>query len=116
MTEIDSFCLVSTDIICMEQKPKDMDELIKLLQEVGHEVKRGKYVSLKERDQKKFLRMRSLGTGYREQDLEEVFAGESAFTPDTKLQRKENLTVKPESKVDMFLYPGYHSQRKRTRL
>ena len=87
----------------MEQKPKDMEELIKLLQEMGYEIKRGKYVSLKGRNQKKFLRMRSLGAGYREQNLEKVFAGESAFTPDPKLQRKENLTVKPESKVDMLL-------------
>ncbi len=89
--------------ICMEQKPKDMDELVKLLQEMGYEIKRGKYISLKGRDQKKFLRMRSFGAGYREQDLEKVFAGESAFTPDPKLQRKENLTVKPEPKVDMLL-------------
>lgn len=89
--------------ICMEQKPKDMDELIKLLRKMGYEMKRGKYISLKGRDQKKFLRMRSLGAGYREQDLEKVFAGESAFTPDPELQRKENLTVKPEPKVDMLL-------------
>ena len=54
-------------------------------------------------DQKKFLRMRSLGAGYREQDLEKVFAGESAFTPDSKLQRKEEITVKLEPKVDMLL-------------
>ncbi|MBQ8032335.1 MAG: relaxase/mobilization nuclease domain-containing protein, partial [Butyrivibrio sp.] len=75
--------------ICMEQKPKDMDELIKLLQEMGYEVKRGKYVSLKGRDRKKFLRMRSLGAGYREEDLEKVFSGESAFTPDPKQQRTD---------------------------
>ena len=27
--------------ICMEQKPKDMEELIKLIQEMGYEIKRG---------------------------------------------------------------------------
>ncbi|WP_026509161.1 relaxase/mobilization nuclease domain-containing protein [Butyrivibrio sp. LC3010] len=89
--------------ICMEQKPKDMDELIKLLREMGYEVKRGKYVSLKGRGQKKFLRMRSLGAGYREQDLEKIFSGESTFTPDPKQQQKENFADKPESKVDMLL-------------
>ncbi len=36
-----------------------------------------------------FLRMRSLGAGYREEDLEKVFSGESAFTPDPKQQRAE---------------------------
>lgn len=81
-----------------------MEELIKLLQEMGYEIKRGKYVSLKGRDQKKFLRMRSLGAGYREDDLEKVFSGESAFTPDPKQQRTdENVYVKPEPKVDMLL-------------
>lgn len=90
--------------ICMEQKPKDMEELIKLLQEMGYEIKRGKYVSLRGRDQKKFLRMRSLGAGYREEDLEKVFSGESAFTPDPKQQRTDvNVYVKPEPKVDMLL-------------
>lgn len=90
--------------ICMEQKPKDMEELIKHLQDMGYEIKRGKYVSLKGRDQKKFLRMRSLGAGYREEDLEKVFSGESAFTPDPKQQRTdENVYVKPEPKVDMLL-------------
>lgn len=90
--------------ICMEQKPKSMEELIKLLQEMGYEIKRGKYVSLKGRDQKKFLRMRSLGAGYREEDLEKVFSGESVFTPDPKQQRTdENVYVKPEPKVDMLL-------------
>ena len=90
--------------ICMEQKPKSMEELIKLLQEMGYEIKRGKYVSLKGRDQKKFLRMRSLGAGYREEDLEKVFSGKSAFTPDPKQQRTdENVYVKPEPKVDMLL-------------
>ncbi|SFQ48223.1 hypothetical protein SAMN04487928_1593 [Butyrivibrio proteoclasticus] len=90
--------------ICMEQKPKDMEELIKLLQEMDYEIKRGKYVSLKGRDQKNFLRMRSLGAGYREEDLEKVFSGESAFTPDPKQQRNdENVYVKPEPNVDMLL-------------
>lgn len=89
--------------ICMEQKPRDIEELIKLLQEMGYEVKRGKYVSLKGRGQKKFLRMRSLGAGYREQDFEKVFAGESEFTPDPKQQHTEKSMEKPEPKVDMLL-------------
>ena len=89
--------------ICMEQKPKDMDELIKLLRGMGYEVKRGKYVSLKGRGQRKFLRMRSLGAGYREQDMEKVFAGESSFTPDSKRRRTEKSADTSGPKVDMLL-------------
>ena len=90
--------------ICMEQKPKDIDELLTLLQEMGYEVKRGKYISLKGRNQKKFLRMRSLGAGYRELDLEKVFAGESEFIPDSKFANAESASKeKPEKKIDMLL-------------
>ncbi len=90
--------------ICMEQKPKDMDELIRLLLEMGYECKRGKYVSLKGKGQRKFLRMRSLGAGYREQDLEKVFSGESSFIPNPKQDKNEVLTpVKDEAKIDMLL-------------
>ncbi|SCX84604.1 relaxase/mobilization nuclease domain-containing protein [Butyrivibrio sp. INlla14] len=90
--------------ICMEQKPKDMDELIKLLLEMGYECKRGKYVSLKGKGQRKFLRMRSLGAGYREQDLEKVFAGEASFIPNPKQDKNEVMTpVKDEPKIDMLL-------------
>lgn len=81
---------------CLEQKPKDMDELLRLLLEMGYESKRGKYVSVKGKGQKKFLRFRSLGVGYREQDLERIFAGES----------RENVAVteeKTEPKLDMLL-------------
>ena len=90
--------------ICMEQKPKDMDELVRLLLEMGYECKRGKYVSLKGKGQRKFLRMRSLGAGYREQDLEKVFSGESSFIPKPKQDKNEVLTpVKDEPKIDMLL-------------
>ena len=81
---------------CLEQNPKDMDELLRLLFEMGYESKRGKYVSVKGKGQKKFLRFRSLGAGYREQDLERIFAGES----------RENVaaaTEKTEPKLDMLL-------------
>ncbi len=46
---------------------------------------------------------RFLGAGYREQDLEKIFAGESTFTPDPKQQQKGNFADKPETKVDMLL-------------
>lgn len=90
--------------ICMEQKPKDMDELIKLLSEMGYECKCGKYVSLKGRCQRKYLRIRSLGAGYREQDLEKVFSGEATFIPNPKQDKNEFFTpVKDEPKLDMLL-------------
>ena len=81
---------------CLEQNPKDMDELLRLLLEMGYESKRGKYVSVKGKGQKKFLRFRSLGAGYREEDLERIFAGETR----EKVATAEEET---EPKLDMLL-------------
>ena len=81
---------------CLEQNPKDMDELLRLLLEMGYESKRGKYVAVKGKGQKKFLRFRSLGAGYREQDLERIFAGETR----EKVATAEEET---EPKLDMLL-------------
>lgn len=81
---------------CLEQNPKDMDELLRLLLEMGYESKRGKYVSVKGKGQKKFLRFRSLGAGYRDQDLERIFAGESR-------EKVATTTEKTEPKLDMLL-------------
>ena len=90
--------------VCMEQKPKDMDELLKLLQGMGYEIKRGKNIAVRNSDQKKFVRFRSLGAGYREEDLERVFAGEVIHKPDPKMERSENVqgTV-PEKNIDMLV-------------
>ena len=82
--------------ICLEKKPKDMDELIRLLLEMGYESKRGKYVSVKGPGQKKFLRFRSLGAGYRDEDLERIFKGEP-------VQSGASDFAKTESKLDMLL-------------
>ena len=81
---------------CLEQNPRDMDELLRLLLEMGYESKRGKYVSVKGKGQKKFLRFRSLGAGYREQDLERIFSGESREKVATAIE-------KTEPKLDMLL-------------
>ena len=82
--------------VCLEQKPKDMDELLKLLLEMGYESKRGKYVSVKGKGQKKFLRFRSLGAGYRDEDLERIFSGET-------VQKTVPHSEETEPKLDMLL-------------
>ncbi len=82
--------------ICLEKKPKDMDELLRVLLEMGYESKRGKYVSVKGPGQKKYLRFRSLGAGYRDEDLERIFKGEP-------VQNVKSDPEKTEPKLDMLL-------------
>jgi hypothetical protein len=62
---------------CLNKKPKDMDDLLRLLQEMGYETRQGKYISVRGGDQKKYLRFRSLGEGYTEQDLENLLSGKN---------------------------------------
>ncbi len=44
---------------------------------MGYETQQGKYISVRGGGQKKFLRFRSLGEGYTEQDLENLLSGKS---------------------------------------
>ena len=95
---------------CLEQNPKDMDELLRLLLEMGYESKRGKYVSVKGKGQKKFLRFRSLGAGYREQDLERIFAGESrekVVTAEEKTEPKLDMLLDIQKMIAKGKGPGY---------
>ena len=57
------------------KKPKDFEELIRLLVEAGFEYKDGKQPSLRGKDGGRFLRFRSLGEGYTVEDLKAVLAG-----------------------------------------
>ena len=82
--------------ICMEQKPASMDELLKLLSGMGYEIKRGKHIAVKGKGQKKYLRFRSLGAGYRQEDLERIFSGET-------VQKPISDSEKTEPKLDMLL-------------
>ena len=92
---------------CMEKNPKSMYELLLLLEEMGFETKRGKYVSVKKSDQKNFIRFRSLGEGYRDEELEKVFLGEKKYIPGIKNEMIAATDMKPGSEsgqgMDMLL-------------
>lgn len=48
----------------LRQKPKNFEELVQLLAEMGYEFQDGKHKAFKGKEQKRFLRLRSLGEGY----------------------------------------------------
>ena len=79
------------------QKPQNMDEFLRLLEEKGFTVKRGKHVTLKYKDFKKAIRMDSLGDGYTEEDIRAVLLGKRKH-----VQRKQsNLLIDIDSKLRM---------------
>ena len=53
----------------MKKNPRDMVDVARMFRERGYEVKEGKYLAVKGRGQKNFIRLRSLKTGYTEQDI-----------------------------------------------
>ena len=66
------------------------------LEQQGYEVKRGKYTSVKGARQKRFIRFRTLGAGYSEEELKAVLAGEAEHRP-----RQKSLA--PEQKFQMLV-------------
>ena len=65
---------------------------------VVYEVKRGKYTSVKGARQKRFIRFRTLGAGYSEEELKAVISGEAEHHPRQKQKR-----IVPEQKFQMLV-------------
>ena len=62
--------LVRKDIdLAMLQQPKNYEMLLKLLSEKGYEIRYGKHIALKKKDDKRFIRLDSLGAGYTQEEL-----------------------------------------------
>ena len=59
----------------LEQKPKNFEEFLSFLEAAGYEIKRGKQTALKGKDQQRFIRLRSLGDGYTEEDIRNAISG-----------------------------------------
>ncbi len=98
------------------QKPDDFEVFLMLLQKAGYEVKQGKYLAFRAAGQEKFTRLRSLGEGYSEDELQAVIRGEKYHVPKAgktptkvpaRLQKKVNLLVDIQVKLMAGKGPGY---------
>ena len=63
----------------LEQKPKNFEEFLSFLEAAGYEIKRGKQIALKGKDQQRFIRLRSLGDGYTEESYGESGYGAGGY-------------------------------------
>ena len=68
------------DIALME-KPTNMETFLKLLSDAGWEVEHGKQFSFRRPEQKRFMRMDTLGAEYSEDALNAVFKGAKTHKP-----------------------------------
>ena len=83
----DQLCGVIDSILA--DKPGSYEEFLKNLEQQGYEVKRGKFTSVKGKGQKRFIRFRTLGTGYGEDEIKAVLEGKAKHQPYQKKQPKE---------------------------
>ena len=85
----------------MRQKPQSFQELAGLLEQAGYEYQEGKHPAIRRKNQKKFIRFKSLGDGYTPEDLGRVFTGEREHQPSKPGKRTEQPTQKMNLLVDI---------------
>lgn len=114
------------DLIFEKKRPDSIDEFLRALEDNGYEIKRGKYISVKGKDQKNFLRLRSLGNGYTEKDIEKRIVGEgiedvsgglckavSDQATKEKTDQKLDVVLDIQSIIAKNKGPGYEQWAKR---
>ena len=113
----DRLCSVIDTILA--GKPKGYEDFLQKLEQQGYEVKRGKYTSVKGKRQKRFIRFKTLGAGYSEEEMKAVIAGEAEHRPRQKQTVKEkpfNLLVDVQAKLAEGKSCGYAQWAKKYNL
>ena len=114
----DKLCAV-IDNILLNEKPADFEVFLQKLEQQSYEVKREKHTSVKGTRQKRFIRFRTLGTGYSEDEIKAVIAGEAEHRPHQKQPPKEqpfHLLVDIQAKLSEGKGEGYARWAKRYNL
>lgn len=95
----------------IKQKPKNFEHFLLIMENSGYEVKCGAHIAFKGAGQQRFIRLRSLGEGYSENELREVIAGKKLHMPRKKVAGKSdkqvNLLVDIQAKLQAGKGLGY---------
>ena len=83
----DRLCGIIDTILA--EKPGDYEMFLQKLEQQGYEVKRGKHTAVKGKGQKRFIRFRTLGTGYGEDEIKAVLEGKAKHKPYQKKPPQE---------------------------
>ena len=100
----------------LAKNPSDFDALLKLLRDAGYEIKPGKIPALRGKNQKRFIRLDTLGSGYNEAELRAVLSGEKAHQPHKRivrpaLDKKVNLLVDIQVKLHACIFRFFRTPR-----
>ncbi len=87
--------------------PKDFDKFLELMKERDYEIKVGKHIAFKKQNHKKFIRLRSLGDGYSEDDIRLSIAEKRTRHSKIKQKEKTSLLIDVQKKLDEGKGQGY---------
>lgn len=98
------------DVLCedidliLQKKPESFDTFLQELQQLNYEIKYGKHISVRRKNQTRFIRLSSLEDGYTEADLRAHFLGQREHMPTAKQcsrtnARPFNLVIDIQSKL-----------------
>lgn len=98
------------DVLCedidliLQKKPESFDTFLHELQQLNYEIKYGKHISVRGKNQTRFIRLSSLEDGYTEADLRAHFLGQREHKPAAKQRvrtnaRPFNLVIDIQSKL-----------------
>lgn len=91
---------------------KDFNDFLRLLQEQGYEIKRGKYISFRAPGQERFTRCKTLGEAYTEEAIAERIKGK-VITKEPKPERKGvSLLIDIENSIKAQQSAGYEKWAK----
>ena len=104
----------------LAQKPKTFDDFLQFMQGAGYEMKSGKHYAFKGAEQKKFIRLRSLGEGYSEDEIKAIIEGKASQRevkkPSAKQPKRQeksvNLLVDIQAKLQQGKGKGYEQWAK----
>ena len=99
---------LKTAIDTLIPQVKDFDELLRRLQEMGYEIKQGKYISFRAAGQERFTRTKTLGAAYTEEAIKERIKG--VYVAKTKTLREDKkirLVVDLENSIKAQQTAGY---------
>ena len=114
----DKLCSV-IDGILLDEKTANFEAFLQKLEQQGYEIKRGKYTSVKGARQKRFIRLKTLGAGYSEDEIKAVIAGKAEHRPHQKQPPKEQpfqLLVDIQAKLAEGKGGGYERWAKKYNL
>ena len=115
-TKRDELCTAIDQIL--KKKPKDFSAFVLQLLELGYEFKDGKQQAFRKNGEKRFIRLRSLGEGYSQEDIIAILSGKSIqkasrASKQVHAQREFNLLINIQAKLAEGKSAGYERWAKK---